>query len=54
MPGREKQESPSAGLMLCSTIKIQAVIWNEVSHWFHLFGCGVRFLGEWEGQCGTT
>lgn len=43
MPGREKHESPSAGLMLRSTIKIQAVIWNEFSHCFRPFGCGVRF-----------
>lgn len=50
MPGREKNESPSAGLrLLQSTVKIQVILWSEFSHGFLPFGCGVRFGGRGVG-----
>lgn len=44
MPGREKNESLSAGLrLLQSSVKVQVIMWSEFSHFFLLFGCGVQF-----------
>lgn len=44
MPGREKNESPFAGLRrLQSSVEVQVIMWNEFCHFFLPFGCGFKF-----------
>lgn len=47
MPGREKNESHSAGLRLLQcTDKVQVIMWSEFFHCYLRFGCGVKFGGR--------